>query len=298
MQKRTLLALIAGLLGVLALDSSAAPPVAPNLIGSFVWKTSDPRHGGFSGLEVSADGRSFTTISDRAGWVRGTITRDAAGRITAVQAGQVMPLRDADGAMLTRPRADSEGLAIGPDGITYISFEGPGRARLMRFADLSQPGQDMPRPRAFTNLDSNGALEAVAIDAKGVLYTLPESPVGTGPLPVFRYLDDRWDTALTLPHQPGFAPVGADFGPDGRLYLLERGFHGILGFSTRVRSFALGANGFSGGRVEVQTAAATHDNLEGLAVWRDAMGLRLTMISDDNFLFLQRTELVEYRVLP
>jgi hypothetical protein len=40
------------------------------------------------------------------------------------------------------------------------------------------------------------------------------------------------------------------------------------------------------------------DNLEGLSVWRDIAGqIRLTLISDDNFRLLQRTEIVEY-VLP
>ena len=47
-----------------------------------------------------------------------------------------------------------------------------------------------------------------------------------------------------------------------------------------------------------ETGTGTHDNLEGLSVWRDDQGrLRATMISDDNFLALQRTELVEY-LLP
>jgi len=42
----------------------------------------------------------------------------------------------------------------------------------------------------------------------------------------------------------------------------------------------------------------THDNLEGVSVWRDADGaLRATLVSDDNFRFLQQTEIVEY-LLP
>jgi hypothetical protein len=40
-----------------------------------------------------------------------------------------------------------------------------------------------------------------------------------------------------------------------------------------------------------------HGNLEGLAVWQDALGtIRLTMLSDDNFNSFQRSEFVEYRV--
>lgn len=46
----------------------------------------------------------------------------------------------------------------------------------------------------------------------------------------------------------------------------------------------------------MQSELGRHDNLEGLSVWRDAQGLRLTMVSDDNFMFFQRTEFVEYRV--
>jgi hypothetical protein len=72
-----------------------------------------------------------------------------------------------------------------------------------------------------------------------------------------------------------------------------------LGFSNRVRSFALGPNAFTGERLEMQSAAGTHDNLEGIAVWQDRRGdIRLTMISDDNFFWAQRSEIVEYRVFP
>jgi hypothetical protein len=46
--------------------------------------------------------------------------------------------------------------------------------------------------------------------------------------------------------------------------------------------------------VLVDTPAGTHDNLEGLSVWRGPRGLVATMISDDNFRFFQTTEIVEY----
>ena len=90
-----------------------------------------------------------------------------------------------------------------------------------------------------------------------------------------------------------FVPVGADIGPDGLFYLLERDFTGI-GFRSRVRRFDM-----TGGQAETlfQTGTNTYDNLEGLSVWRDATGaIRLTMVSDDNFKFFQQTQIVEYRV--
>lgn len=298
MQKRPRLALVA-MLVVLALDSSAATLQASNFIGSYIWRSRDPNHGGFSGLELSADGSRFTVIGDRAGWTIGQITRDSRGHITKITAAPVADLKDTDGGTLPANRADSEGLAIAPNGQVFISFEGIGTARIMTFSSLAKSGKDLPSPPEFATLRKNGALEALAIDAQGTLYTLPESPRGIGPYPIFRYANGRWDKTLTLPRTADFDAVGADFGPDGRFYLLERGFHGIFGFSSRVRSFALTANAFTDARTELQTTPATHDNLEGIAVWRDAQGtIRMTMIADDNFFWAQRTEVVEYRVLP
>ena len=91
-------------------------------------------------------------------------------------------------------------------------------------------------------------------------------------------------------------PTGADFGPAGRLYLLERGFVG-LGFYSRIRAFTLNAGGTKilSESLLLTTPVGTHDNMEGLSVWEDDQGrIRLTMISDDNFRFFQKTEMAEY----
>jgi hypothetical protein len=299
MPKRTRLALIACLGVIAALDGSAAPIPAPNFIDSFVWRSQDPAHGGFSGLEISADGMSFTVLSDRAGWTHGTITRDANGHIRGIAAAPVAEMLDSSKRRFRDTRGDSEGLAIAADGTAYVSFEGKGSARVMRYDNLSGAGVDLPRAGAFRTMGANGALEALAIDADGALYTLPETPNGADFFPVYRYQGEAWDQTLFIPRDKAFDAVGADFGPDGRFYLLERGFHGVMGFSSRVRSFALGPKGFGDARLEMQTPAGTHDNLEGIAVWRDTGGsIRLTLISDDNFFWAQRTEIVEYRVLP
>ena len=117
------------------------------------------------------------------------------------------------------------------------------------------------------------------------------------PFPVYRFRNGVWDQPFILPRRGYFLAVAADIGPDGRFYLLERQFFGLLGFGSRVRRFTMSPDGLSKEETLLQTTPGQHDNLEGLSVWRDASGtLRLTMISDDNFLFLQRTEIVEYRV--
>jgi hypothetical protein len=66
-----------------------------------------------------------------------------------------------------------------------------------------------------------------------------------------------------------------------------------VGFRNRVRRFALDG---TGEEVVLETRVLTYDNLEGISVWQDVQGLRMTLISDDNFRSFQRTEIVEYRL--
>ena len=63
-----------------------------------------------------------------------------------------------------------------------------------------------------------------------------------------------------------------------------------------MRRFGLGPDGITSTEELLSTGTLQYDNLEGISVWDDGLGIRLTMISDDNFLPVQRTELVEYRV--
>ncbi|MFD1808119.1 hypothetical protein ACFSHQ_08110 [Gemmobacter lanyuensis] len=50
----------------LALESSAAPQqAAMGYLGSYIWRSEDPRMGGMSAIEVAPNGRDFTALSDR-----------------------------------------------------------------------------------------------------------------------------------------------------------------------------------------------------------------------------------------
>jgi len=294
MRRRSFLAIAAG--AALTLQGSAGTSPPAGYVASTTWTSSTPRFGGFSAIELAADGETFTTVSDRGGWLSGTLHRDTAGRIVGISAGRVQPLLGPDGQPLAAGRTDSEGLAIGRDGTAYVSFEGS--ARVMRYARLGGAGENLPTHPDFARMQENAALEALAIDAGGWLYTLPErSGFLDKPFPVYRFRNGVWDQPFALPRVGSFLPVAADFGPDGRLYVLERQFRGISGFASRVRRFRLGVDRLLAEETLLETAPGLHDNLEGLSVWRDARGaLHLTMVSDDNFSFFQRTEIVEYRV--
>ena len=264
-------------------------------LSDYEWTRQEGWFGGFSGLHVFPGGTRALVLSDRARLVEVTLIRDGDGRIVGATPQRRWPLRSSQGKPLSGRIADSEGLAIGPDGALYISFEGV--HRVARYDGPQAPARVLNPPQVFRGLPGNGSLEALAADAQGRLYTLPESGRDeAGDIPVWRGAAGGWQVAFSLPARDGFRPVGADFGPDGRLYLLERKVT-VLGFRSRLRRWTLTGDRAGDEETLLTTAAGTHDNLEGLSVWRDGSGaLRATMVSDDNFLTIQRTELIEYRL--
>ena len=297
MRRRALRALgAAAALCVLASAPLGAEPAA-RLLSSYTWRLPDLLFGGYSALELSGDGTRLTAISDRGSAITAVIERRG-DTITGLRDAQITVLGDTKGQpMMTdgptnSGKRDSEGLALAPDGSLYVSFEG--EARVWRYTDFTR-AEALPVPRAFRGLQRNSSLEALAVDRRGWLYTLPErSGDLKRPFPVYRHRNGIWDQPFSIPRIGGFLAVGADIGPDGRLYLLEREFTGMA-FRTQVRRFDLGEGGVGDGVILLNTRPGRFDNLEGISVWRDGQGtLRMTLISDDNFRFFQRTQLVEF----
>lgn len=308
MPRRSRLAIIAVVFLTLGLEGSASAPAPKGFVGAIRWHVADSAFGGWSGIEVSQDGSRFTALSDKGRYIQGRFERDAAGKITGVSTGKVTALKSNTQAPLGAGRTDSEDIALAPDGSFYVSFEGV--ARVLHYAAINGLAENLPTPPEFATYPRNASLESLAVDASGALYTFPEelteskrlrlltgqpgNPDG-GDFPVWRFAKGKWTQPFALPRRGSFLPVSADFGPDGRLYVLERDFRGITGFASRVRAFTVGAKSLSGEAVVMQSPAGMFDNLEGISVWRDARGnIRLTMVSDNNFLPIQRNEIVEF----
>ncbi|HRO14610.1 MAG TPA: esterase-like activity of phytase family protein [Paracoccus sp. (in: a-proteobacteria)] len=289
-------ALIAGLAGlaVLAGGLAAVQAATVDYLGTFVWREVDPDFGGYSGLEMSDDGRSYTALSDR-GTIRwGSIDRDTQGRIRDVTTAGTARLKDSRGKMVQPGYlGDSEGLAIDAQGRIFVSFEG--LDRIARYDDPDDPAIRIPGAVWFSSLHRNRGLEALAVTPAGDLLTIPETWSGDS-FPLWRLRDGEWSHPFSIPREGRWLAVGADVGPDGRLYLLERDFKGPLGFASRVRRFTMTEDALGEPETLVESRFLQFDNLEGIAVWQDGQGIRLTMVSDDNFFFLQKTELVEYRI--
>ncbi|GAB4268576.1 MAG: esterase-like activity of phytase family protein [Pararhodobacter sp.] len=257
------------------------------------WPGAGPFFDGFSGLEVTTDRSELITISDRGFGLRARMLRDAQGLLRAVEKIDHFILQDADGDRLDGPRADAEGLDLRPDGGLHVSFEGGRRSRVARFDARGRSRETLPRNDAWSRLHANASLEALALDSAGRAHVIPEDPLDGG-FPVFRLEGGRWRVLATLPPLDDFHPVGADFGPDGALYLLERKFR-LAFFRNRISRLEPGR--WAERQVLVETGYGTMDNHEGISITTDAQGrLWATTISDDNRNLLQRTELAEFQL--
>lgn len=281
------LALTAALAGAITLSAWAEGPA--RLLGAFALDGPDPMLGGLSAIEVTDGGRGIVLLSDRGALFRGTVARGGSGEVTGVALAPAALLMARSGERGQRGQRDSEGLAMDGRGRLFLSFEGDHRVVM-----LTEDGAViLPAAPGFAAMEANGSLEALAVDAEGRLYTLPE--VSEGPeIPVFRHANGQWQQALSIPRLGSFRPVGADFDDRGRFYLLERDFSLLFGFAARIRVFDLDPEGFSGGRIAWQSGHGAFSNLEGLSIWRDGQGrLVASMVSDDNFSPILPTELVE-----
>jgi hypothetical protein len=285
------------LLLVLLLGGCTAAAGTPRLAhdATIVWREDHPDFGGFSALEVLDEGRRFVAITDRGRWATGAFSREN-GRLTGARMTAIGPILGVGGAPLEGLDADAEGMAIASRGDVYVSFEGFHRIR--RYPRIDGPAEHVEGHPDFPRLQRNSGLEALAIDAEDTLYAIPErSGALDRPFPVYRKRAGAWDRDLAIPRAGPFLVTGADWGPDGRLYVLERDF-AWLGFRTRVRRFTLGEEGFDAGETLLATGWRILDNMEGISVWEDPNGAtRVTLMSDDNFFPLQQTIFAEYVVI-
>ena len=104
-------------------------------------------------------------------------------------------------------------------------------------------------------------------------------------------------------HRDDFAVTDACFLPDGDLLILERRFRWTRGIAMRLRRIpaaALLPGHVADGEILLEADGGYDiDNMEGLAVDRAPDGgTILTLISDDNRSWFQRTVLLRFRLAP
>ena len=261
----------------------AAETHGARFLSSDAWDTKGTDIGGLSAILMHPSGTQALVLSDRGLLFELTIGRGEGG-IEAADIARRIPLSDPDAPI------DSEGLARISETEVLISFELT--PRVARLNTQTGAIDDLPLPLSFNSLAQNRGLEALALDDRGTLFTLAERP--DNGFDIWRYDASGWDHPFTLPARDGFLAVSAEFGPEGRFYLLERKLT-TLGFQSRLRRWDI-INSTTRNEVTILTTrAGQFGNLEGLSLWQDAAGqMRATLVSDDNFMALMRTQLVEY----
>lgn len=284
--------MIRGLLTLLmlALAPLASAQARFEFDASIYLRSNDPAFGGFSAIHVFDGGTRSIVLSDRGHILTGDLIRDN-GQLTDVTFAPLLPILDSKGVPLDARNTDAEGLAVGSDGALYISFES--NHRVMRHDAVDSAATFLPKHPDFRTLQGNSGLEALAIDAAGTIYAIPERSGGLDvAFPVYRFRNGAWDKRLQIERLSPYLVSGADVF-EGYLYVLERHLAGLPGFSTRIRRFSL--DDLTTGEVLLTSRYGRFDNLEGISVWRDETGsIHATLISDNNFNFFQRNQIVEF----
>ena len=261
-------------------------------LGTFEWDT--PSFTGLSGLEITDDGDGFLAVSDRGWFLSGRFQREE-DRISGVLLDRLLPILGQDNLPVSARRlgdwSDAEGLALAPDGTYWISFER--WARVARYTAPDQPAQWIRDHPSFYKQRHNRQLEALALHPDGTLFTLPEQPFKKG-FPLYRLDGETWSIAGHLPKRNGFAIVGADFDATGQLYLLERKLFLGLWWQNRIRR--IDPQDLSRDEILWTGRLGEYNNLEGISIWYDESGLRMTLVSDNNGNKKELTQFVEYRL--
>ncbi|MEO1238137.1 MAG: esterase-like activity of phytase family protein [Pseudomonadota bacterium] len=252
---------------------------------------SDAHVVGVSGIEVTRHGAGFVAVSDAGWFLEGTLVREA-GVLSGGQVTAVRPIIGQNGfpvrARQVGDWSDAEGLALVQDGTIYVSFER--WARVARHKSTTAPGEWIKDHADFVGFDDNRQLEAVAVDQNGQVYVMPEVAAGSAGFPMYRLDPGGWVIAGHIPASDGFSLVGADFGPDGMLYILERKLVFATWWQSRLQRYDPAARAL---QVVWAPGADEFGNLEGLSVWQSPEGLRATMVSDNNGTPGVPTEIVE-----
>jgi hypothetical protein len=262
--------------------------------------------GGYSGIAVDADGAGLWAISDTGHWLRLDFRRNEAGLPTDIAAAEILPLRDANGAEITRKVLnDAEGLRHLADGRWLVSLE---RAHRLWFYD--RPGgvatATVSVPASVAQQPNNGGIEAVAAFANGDLLLFSEDMAalnGSHGQAAWLWREGAWRD-LVWPARDDFKPTDAVALENGDVIVLERYFRPIIGPKARLQRIS--AASMQGKEAVLQpellaewAAPYSVDNMEALDVRRMPDGsLWLYVMSDDNQNILQRTLLMVFRYTP
>lgn len=277
--------------------------------GGLALTSPNDHFGGLSGMALDASGEKLIALTDKGYWLSATLTSQD-GRPTGLADIRMAPLMATDGRSLdSRGLGDSESLAVTGERVV-VGIER--RHEIWQFRGpnpLTSRGKQLISFKGIADLGFNEGIEALAASPAGkpaaLIAIAEQDPKDPDILPGFLFspLDKpALIGRFAIERIDEFSATDMSVGPDGKVYLLERRYDPLRGVAMRIRRFELaqlvdGAR-LSGDILMEAHRAAAIDNMEALAVTRDAAGeILLTVLSDDNFSPLQRTVLLRFAVV-
>lgn len=245
---------------------------------------------GLSDLMVDPAGQ-LEAVTDNGDELRARVTLDTQGRLIGLQMVTLAPLLDEVGQPLSGPvHADAEGLTRLADGDRLVSFEHD--HRIWRYPAHGGPPHAVDRP--MVAMAPNQGMEGLA----SAPLAGPEAYwVGLELGGIYLcQIGKGCQLRPNLPAPPfGFRQTALSETADGQLIILR---HAWLPFLGNRIDLVIIADPLTDPRIEGRLHLQPPDvieNFEGVAsVLRQDGGLRLYLISDDNFSDQQRTLLVAY----
>lgn len=264
--------------------------------------------GGLSGIRLDARGERFIAFSDKGTWFTGRI-RYAGREMAGLEDVEAAPMLGPDGRPITtRGWFDSELIAI--DGsFVYVGLERVNQ--VLRF-DFSKGftrtrGEVFPMPPAVKKLPFNRGLEALVFVPKGLplagtLIAMSERGLDPAGNLVAFLVGGPSPGEFSIRRTDNFDISDAVLLASGDLLILERKFSLLAGVGIRIRRIPLNAVKpgavVDGASIFDADLGQEIDNLEGIDAHVTAEGdTILTLVSDDNFSMIQRTLLLQFKLV-
>jgi hypothetical protein len=263
----------------------------------------DNDFGGFSGVEITEGGTRIVLVSDGGDYLTAALRHDgdALSGLDEVALQSLFPSGAED-----KQEVDSEDIIFDPDDPSRGYIVRERRTDALFSFDLRDG-----RPENFVAiatgapaelLESNQGLESVAIAP-------PASPIAGSVVVILEAARKAHKGAIPawivghgqfgIRKSEAFAISSARFLDDGDLLVLERRYSPGWGVGVRLRRIdgsSIAPSAVVDGETIMEAGLAQQiDNMEGLAMHRDATGRTiLTLVSDDNHSILQRTLILQF----
>ncbi len=282
-------------------------------MGGISYSSAEETLGGISGVRVVQNGARFLAISDKGSWFSGDFVRDENGTLNAIANASVAPMRDGNGKIFSsKKNGDAEGLEV-IGNFALVSFER--NSRILRYRidlqELNAKGKSFRKKIRKVKLPNNNGLEAITIlqpvssgdpDDARIAVLSEHSLNKQGNIRGFVSTKKKWKE-FSVKKIGKYKITDATLLEDESILVLERRFSITSGASIRIRKIPVALikpGALVDGEIIFEADNRYQiDNLEGISDWKNDKGQTIiTLVSDDNFSYLQRNIILEFELLP